>query len=235
MRWEVMIINLKGIIFDMDGVIVDTEYYDFQIQKQFIATFNPESTFSDKDFSDLVGKSYDDLYSLLHYFLAYNLSVDEIKREFNRFSEKQYRNIEYQNLFRKDILSILNYAKAQGIAIAVASSSRYQHILEVLEACHIKDYFAIINSGESLKQSKPNPEIYLKTLSDLQISSTECLAIEDSSHGITAAKSSGIKTIAYKENRMKIDQSHADFLAEDMLEIFHIIKQCARATKSSIS
>lgn len=211
----------------MDGVIVDTEYYDFQIQAEFIAMHNPNHTFSDKDLVNLVGKSYADLYRLLQKFLDYKFSIEEIEREFNYFSEQRYRNIDYQNLFRKDILFTLDYAKKHELSLAVASSSKHQHILDILEACNIKDYFDVINSGESLKQSKPNPEIYLKTLNELKISSNECLAIEDSYYGIAASVSAGIKTIAYKENRMNIDQSNADFCAMDMLEVFNIIKQCS--------
>lgn len=224
-----MIINLKGIIFDMDGVIVDTEYYDFKIQKEFIGMFNSNHTFSDKDFLHLVGKSYTDLYSLLQKFLDYKLSIEEIEYEYKLFSEKRYRNIDYQKLFRNDILFTLNYAKELKISLAVASSSNYQHILDVLEACNIKDYFDVINSGESLKQSKPNPEIYLKTLSELQVSSDDCIAIEDSYYGIMASKGAGIETIAYEEKRMNIDQSNADFLAKDMFEVFNIIKHCSKS------
>ncbi|WP_424350108.1 HAD family hydrolase (plasmid) [Latilactobacillus sp. 5-91] len=212
----------------MDGVIVDTEYYDFQIQVEFITMHNPNHTFSDKDLVNLVGKSYEDLYSLLQKFLDYKLSVEEIERAFNYFSEQRYRKIDYQKLFRKDILFTLDYAKEHELALAVASSSKHQHILDVLEACNIKDYFDIINSGESLVQSKPNPEIYLRTLNELNISANECLAIEDSYYGIAASRSAGIKTIAYKEKRMNIDQSNADICAVDMLEVFNIIKQYSK-------
>ncbi|BDR57067.1 haloacid dehalogenase [Xylocopilactobacillus apis] len=209
----------------MDGVIVDTEYHDFQIQKAFIAEFNPNHNFSDKDFLQLVGKSYEDLYRLLQKFLDDKLSIKEVEREFDRFSEKQYKNIDYQSLFRKDILFILDYAKEHKLSLAVASSSTRQHILEVLEACQIKDYFDVINSGEALQQSKPNPEIYLKTLNELNLAADECLTVEDSYYGITAAKNAGIKTIAYQETRMKIDQSNADVCAKNMLEVLDYVKQ----------
>ncbi|BDR60012.1 HAD-IA family hydrolase [Lactobacillus xylocopicola] len=63
-------------------------------------------------------------------------------------------------------------------------------------------------------QSKPNPEIYFKTLTELHLAAAECLAVEDSYYGIAAAKNAGIKTIAYQETRMKIDQSNADVCKE---------------------
>ncbi|BDR60011.1 hypothetical protein KIM322_02720 [Lactobacillus xylocopicola] len=84
-----------------------------------------------------MGKSYNDLYTLLQKFLNDKLSIREVEREFNCFSEKQYQNIDYQSLFRKDLLLILEYAKEHNLSLAVASSSTREHILEVLEACQI--------------------------------------------------------------------------------------------------
>ena len=62
--------NLKGIIFDMDGVIVDTEYQDFLIQKDFIKHLNPKSSYEDSELLVLVGKSYFNLYRLLQQFIG---------------------------------------------------------------------------------------------------------------------------------------------------------------------
>ncbi len=82
----------------------------------------------------------------------------------------------------------------------------------------------MIYSGEFVAESKPNPAIYLNTLQKLKVKPEQAISIEDSYYGITAAKAAGITTIAYKETRAEVDQSGADYLAADMLEIYELIK-----------
>ncbi|WP_321383891.1 HAD family phosphatase [uncultured Enterococcus sp.] len=216
--------NRQAIIFDMDGVIVDTEFLDYQFQKEFIARENGAVSNDEAvDYSALVGRSYDDLYRTMQTFLNKEYSLEELKQAFIGFNEERYHSLDYPALFRKDIKAILEEAKQQNRLLAVASSSEYAHIIEVLEACGIEKYFDVIYSGEFVKESKPNPEIYRKTLEKLGVTPENALAIEDSSYGIRAAKEAGIQTIAYKETRMAIDQSEADYLGEDMYEIRAII------------
>ncbi|MGG5369012.1 HAD family hydrolase [Enterococcus sp. AZ196] len=215
---------LRAIIFDMDGVIVDTEFQDFRIQQEFIKKENPTIDQKKTNFNELIGQSYDMLYETLRKFIGSNDSLNEIKERFERFNEAAYETIDYLQLFRTDILSILKWAKKNEILLAVASSSTHDHILEVLTACGIKEYFDVIYSGEFVKESKPNPEIYLNTLQQLTIEPEQAIAIEDSYYGITAAKTAGITTIAYKETRAAIDQTSADYLAADMIEIYKIIQ-----------
>lgn len=215
---------LKAIIFDMDGVIVDTEFEDFRIQQSFIMKENPTLNQENTNFEELIGQSYDMLYKTLRTFIGSNDSLKEIKARFEEYNEVAYRAIDYQQLFRKEILSILNWSKENDIRLAVASSSTYEHIIEVLEVCGIKDSFDVIYSGEFVKESKPNPEIYLNTLKKLNVASNQAVAIEDSFYGISAAKAAGIPTIAYKETRAAIDQSAADYIAEDMTAVFEIVQ-----------
>ena len=72
--------NLKGIIFDMDGVIVDTEYQDFLIQKDFIKHLNPKSSYEDSELLVLVGKSYFNLYRLLQQFIGKQYDIKTIEK-----------------------------------------------------------------------------------------------------------------------------------------------------------
>ncbi|WP_086347582.1 HAD family hydrolase [Candidatus Enterococcus clewellii] len=218
--------NRQAIIFDMDGVIVDTEFLDFQIQKEFINNLNgTQVTDETLDYSVLVGRSYDDLYRTMQTFIKQQYSLVELKELFQHFNAKRYCQLDYPSLFRKDIVSILQKAKQQERLLAVASSSEHAHILEVLEACGIVDYFDVIYSGEFVKESKPHPEIYLNTLTKLGVLPEQAIAIEDSPHGIRAAKGAGIQTIAFEETRMNIDQSEADYLGGNMIEIRGIIDE----------
>lgn len=101
----------------------------------------------------------------------------------------------YRELFREDIIKILDFSVENGIKLALASSSKYKHIIEILESCGIRGYFDVIVSGENFMESKPNPEIYRATLNELSVQAEQCIAIEDSYSGIEASTSAGIATI----------------------------------------
>lgn len=216
--------NLKGIIFDMDGVIVETEYQDFLIQKDFIKHLNPKSSYEDSELLVLVGKSYFNLYRLLQQFIGKQYDIKTIEKEYASFSDERYEKIDYSLLFRKEILKIIDYALKNGIKLAVASSSKYEHINEVLERCDIKKYFDVIVSGENFVESKPNPSIYLTTLHKLELQAEQCIAIEDSYSGIESSTSAGIATIGYYDSRLPFFNDKAQWKVENMKEVLQIIE-----------
>ncbi|MGT2930365.1 HAD family hydrolase [Streptococcus dentasini] len=217
---------IKLIIFDMDGVIVDTEYLDFQLQQNYIKQIahNP-SQLTFKDFSELVGRSGQDLLERIKRLSQTSLSLSEIAAGLGEIERVKYRKENCLSLFRKDVLAVLEYARAEGIALALASSTKRDYIKTVLTTCGIKEYFDAIVSGEDFEKSKPNPEIYLAVLERLAISSGEALAIEDSPSGIAAAKGADLTVLAYREDRLGIDQSLADYMAEDMRDILAFVKK----------
>lgn len=216
---------IKLIVFDMDGVIVDTEYLDFQLQQAYIKEIAKEpSKLTHNDFSRLVGRSGKDLLRRIKKLSQSDLADEEIERGLQRVEAQKYRKESYLPLFRQDILAVLDYARAHDIALAVASSTQKKYIFEILTNCGIQDYFDAVVSGEDFEASKPNPAIYLSVLNRLGIPSEQALAVEDSASGIAAAKKAGMKTVAYEEKRMAIDQSQADYVAKDMLDILDYIK-----------
>lgn len=216
---------IQAIIFDMDGVIVDTEYIDFQLQKEFVNMISPLARAIDEnDFPKLVGRSYVHLAQAIKDLSGSELTLAEISAQLEVFAKERYKHVDYFSLFRADIVHILDYAKEKGIKLAVASSSSKDHIEEVLGACGILHYFDTVVSGEAFTESKPNPAIYLATLAKLGVSAREAVAIEDSTYGIASAKAAGIRVIAYKENRMPVDQSQADDQAKDMKGILEKLR-----------
>lgn len=216
--------DLKALIFDMDGVIVDTEYQDFLTQKEFIKSLNPQSNYKDEELLVLVGKSYLTLYKLLQQFIGDEYSIEEIEKEYTAFSDLKYRNLNYRELFRQDLTQILEFTRLHGIKLAVASSSKYTHILEVLDSCGIRDYFDVILSGEYFRESKPNPEIYRAALNELGVQAEESLAIEDSYSGIEAATGAGIATIGYYDSRLPQFNNRANWKVENMQEVLNVIQ-----------
>ncbi|MGT2845087.1 HAD family hydrolase [Streptococcus hongkongensis] len=220
---------ISAIVFDMDGVIVDTEYLDFQLQSDYILSISNNPTpLTKEDFSSLVGRSGVDLHRRINQLACTTLGPEDFNAIFQQIDRQKYHPETISPIFRKEMVQILDWAKSQGIKLAVASSSPLTAILTVLDTCKIRHYFDMVTSGESFKESKPNPEIYLHTLRSLSVNANEALAIEDSPSGIAAAKAAGMRVLAYKEERMLIDQSGADVILDGMSEIYSWLKKEAK-------
>lgn len=220
---------IEAIIFDMDGVIVDTEFLEFCLLKKFIHRLNDGVIlFSDDELSVLAGKSYQDLYTTISFFTGNKYTIEEIEVLYSDFIEKEFSSIDYLTIFRRDLIKIIDFCTNNKIKLAVASSSRKTHIEDVLTACKIIEYFDFIVSGEQFKVSKPDPEIYHYTINKLGVDIGKIVAIEDSFSGILSATRAGLKVIAYEEIRLPIDQSYADYIAKDMLNVYEIIKCLCR-------
>ena len=89
---------------------------------------------------------------------------------------------------------------------------------------NIKSHLSVI-SDEDVKNPKPSPEIYLKAIERLGVNRDETLVIEDSSTGIKAGKNAGICTLARDSSRFFVDQSEADYIFDDLHEVFNILNE----------
>lgn len=220
--------DLKAIIFDMDGVIADTEFVDYGIQTAFVAQERKAAglePLEEHDAQGLMGLSYDALYQKLNELSGSACPVSRTRDRFAEFDATAREHLDYGALFRHGTVDILDWADERGIACAVASSSARAHIKEVLSACGVLERFVHLESGESLAESKPNPEIYLRALAHLGVRANETVAIEDSEHGIAAARAAGIFCIGYRETRVPLDQSAANELVDDMAGALQVLKQ----------
>lgn len=217
---------LQAIIFDMDGVIVDTEFLEYRLQAQFIESIKEhDRILTPLERSEVVGKGLSEISEIVKKLSASSLPVEEIKQRYIDFFNQLFATVDYPSIFRSDIQKIIDFARQHHIKLAVASSSRLEHIQTILKKCDIIQHFDFIVSGEQFERSKPDPTIYRYTLEKLGVQPQNTVAIEDSFFGIQAAKSAGISVIAYEEKRMHIDQSQADYCGKDMNEILTIIQK----------
>lgn len=219
---------LQAIIFDMDGVIVDTEYVEFALQKEFIqAVKERPDEITKQEYLQVVGKALKDIAKIIKTISGSTLSQEEITKRYYAFFHSIFDEMDYLTIFRKDIKHIIQFAKQNNIKLAVASSSPMAHIENILTQCGIIQEFDLIVTGDLFAESKPNPEIYQYTMQKLGVLPEHSVAVEDSHFGMVAAKAAGMTCIGYEEKRMEIDQSPADYIGKDMNEILAIIKQLA--------
>ena len=187
----------KVVIFDMDGVLVDTEPVYYRRLEEFLISRGYH-------FSRAV---LDSLYD----------SEETYRRDMRAFH--RHHRIAYRELANPHLHQTLNQLKDTGWRLALASSSPQSNIEQVLQELEILPLFEVIASGDDFKESKPNPEIYLHVASRLHVLPQQCHVIEDSTYGILAAVRAGMRVLAKRDERYGFDQSPAHQLFDDLMEI----------------
>ena len=211
---------IKAVIFDMDGVLVDSEPVYQEATVNVLESLNIKAT--KEDLLKLAGGSS----------LHFNKFIQDVSdgsiscEDFNKICDQYYLDnpVKYEEIMFPHVRETLNCLKDNGYILALASSSKEYEIENVLKRCDLKDYFKLIISGEAFKESKPNPEIYLTCIKKLNLEANECVAVEDSEYGIKAAKGDGLICIAKKDDRFNYNQSMADYFIDDHREIIDILE-----------
>src|SRR5690554_3719398 len=196
---------IKAFIFDMDGVIVDSEPLHFEVNRRIMRDFGLE--FSDEFFHAYVGITNEQMWADLIERYSLNTTIEELQKKDFLLKKEVFRDLQPI----KGIPELLTNLKKDGIATGLASSSEREFIEMVLEKLQIRGYFQAIVSGEEVERSKPEPEIFLRAAKLLNVEPADCLVLEDSKHGVEAAKRAGMKCIGYQNpNSGPQDLSRAD-------------------------
>lgn len=209
-----------AVIFDMDGVIVDTEKFYLDTLAKLFEAEGIEAPF--EDLCVTVGASYKDFKrNLVRWFElgGEHLTEEEALARYNVWEERNQPD--FAALLNHGVVETIAELKRRGVRVALASSSPMSNILLVLEVCGLSDAFELVTSGEQFHESKPNPEIYLHTLENLGLPAGDCCCVEDSVPGITAGKAAGLTVFAKREDRFGFTQDAADRIIDaipDLLE-----------------
>ena len=200
---------MKALIFDMDGVIIDSEPGSMEQILAFVRSKRPEVT--RKELYQIVGRTSRDVWTRIAGVIGWDKDWLATRTEYREVWQPAHpHTVNYHEIFRPAALDILKWATEKRMRTAVASSTAYEKVKTILTQVGVAPYLDVIVSGEQFKESKPNPEIYLKTAQLLGALPKECIAIEDSTVGITAAHRAGVKVIALRDDRFDFDRSLAD-------------------------
>lgn len=210
--------TIKAVIFDLDGVIIDSE----PLQKEaFDLTMRPfHISFSNREFSTLIGiRSLDNFRNIVK---QSGLSADA--GELTRTKSMNYRKILKKKVRpMPGAIPLIHYLKKKYI-LAVASGSDRADVELPLKLLGIRKYFKVLVAGDEVKKGKPNPEIFLKTAKQLKVKPEECLVIEDSENGVKAAKKAGMACAAVPTPLTRShDIKQADFVFKKLAEIRKIL------------
>lgn len=194
---------MKAFIFDMDGVLVDSERYFYRLKLEFLKKMGEKPAVS--SITDIVGLSADNGWKKL-------VPVDSKRAQLRPLFEK-YRDqhmIDYPKYLNAEVPEFLSDIKNDGQTIALASAGYISGIEKMIRECNFGQYFSSVLSGEHVTNNKPALDIYLSSVQKLGLKPTECVAVEDSPVGIQAAKGAGLETWAIKYPYYQLDQHQAD-------------------------
>lgn len=185
--------EIKAIIFDLDGVIVDTAKYHYQAWKTLAKNLGIE--FTQEENENLKGMSRMD--SLDHILALGNVTKSQEQKKKLAYSKNlQYLDL-IKNLNRSELLpgtlEWLDQCEHHGIKIALGSASK--NARRILQATDLIDRFEVIIDGTNTTKTKPDPQVFLMAAEALRLQPNECVVIEDSYKGIQAAASGGFFSI----------------------------------------
>ncbi len=185
---------LDALIFDFDGLIVDTETPEILIWREVFREYG--QTYPDQMWIDAIGRGAEQTKEtplhLLDQLTEGKLDLAEVDK--NR--QRRLYNMIAAEPARRGVVTLLKEAKSAGVRMAIASSSQHWWVDSHLTRLGLNQYFEHVVCADDAPRSKPFPDLYLRAVSRLRVGTAEVIAFEDSPTGIAAAKAAGLFVIA---------------------------------------
>ena len=208
------------IIFDMDGLMFDTEIFYYKSWKAFEDKYN--FRFDIETRNRIAGMNEANIRDEFAKIIGDYEKAGKLREEVNDYREKRLSATK-ESFKKEGLVELLDFLKASGIRACIASSSDREKILYLIEKENIKDYFDFVVSGEDFENSKPNPEIFEKTAQIANVDKSRALILEDSHNGYLAAKASGIDYLIIHDKSFERTFT-ADRQVDSLLEVIEYIK-----------
>ena len=202
-------------IFDMDGVIVDSEPLHMKAERQTLAPYG--IVLSPQELQSYMGRSTRFLLEniIQHYDL--DTTVGKLYPDHMKNLLRLYRE---EVELMPGVLALIDDLTKHDVTLALASSSDNDLISSVIDKFHIASSFTVVVSGEDVRRTKPYPDIFLEAVRRLDYYPCECVVIEDSNAGVRASKNAGIPCVGFRSpNSKNQDLSEASLIIDTLQAI----------------
>ncbi len=199
--------NIKAIIFDLDGTLVDSMWIWKQVDIDFLEKRGHE--LPENLQKDIEGMSFTETAEYFTERFKLKESIDEIKAEWNEMASRFYAE---EIKLKENVHLIIEYATKHQIKLGIGTSNSRELLMTVLEANGISGAFQSIRTSCEVPAGKPSPDIFLKVAEDLEVHPSECMVFEDTHAGVLAGKRAGMKTVAIYD---ELSEPYAEAIKQD--------------------
>ena len=219
-----MINNVKAVIFDLDGTLVDSMWMWINIDIEYLARFDiplPEGLQR-----EIEGMSMTE--TAIYFKNRFHIedSVEKIKADWNQMAWDYYAN---RIGLKPYVVEFLSELKEKGIKMGIATSNSHELVDLVTKNNQIHSYFSSIRTSCDVERGKPFPDVYLKVAEELEVDPSECLVFEDIVQGIQAGKNAGMRVFAiedeYSADTREEKKQAADYYIETYKDVLGLINK----------
>lgn len=182
---------IKAVIFDMDGLMIDSERVTFECYQEILKGMN--LTMDEEFYKTLLGKPLKGIYQRFYDVYGNDFPIEDVIKDVHTLMAQRFETEGVP--VKTGLKSLLEYLKINNYKTIVATSSNRDRVDTILAQAQITDYFDDSICGDEVTKGKPNPEVFLKSCQKLGVSVDEAIVLEDSEAGIQASYDAGIKVI----------------------------------------
>ena len=201
---------IKAIIFDMDGLMIDSERVTFECYQERLKDMN--LTMDEEFYKTLLGKPIKGIYQRFYDVYGNDFPIEIVIQDVHQLMAERFETEGVP--VKKGLVELLHYLKDNNYKTIVATSSNRDRVDKILAQAKITEFFDDSICGDEVTKGKPNPEVFLKSCQKLGVNVDEAIVLEDSEAGIQASYDANIKVICipdmkypekqYKEKTFKI-------------------------------
>lgn len=209
---------IKAIIFDMDGLMIDSERVTFECYQERLKDMN--LTMDEEFYKTLLGKPIKGIYQRFYDVYGNDFPIENVIQDVHQLMAERFETEGVP--VKKGLVELLHYLKDNNYKTIVATSSNRDRVDKILAQAKITEFFDDSICGDEVTKGKPNPEVFLKSCQKLGVNVDEAIVLEDSEAGIQASYDANIKVICIP------DMKYPEKQYED--KTFKILKDLTEVT-----
>lgn len=182
---------IKAIIFDMDGLMIDSERVTFECYQERLKDMN--LTMDEEFYKTLLGKPIKGIYQRFYDVYGNDFPIENVIQDVHQLMAERFETEGVP--VKKGLVELLHYLKDNNYKTIVATSSNRDRVDKILAQAKITEFFDDSICGDEVTKGKPNPEVFLKSCQKLGVNVDEAIVLEDSEAGIQASYDANIKVI----------------------------------------